>query len=76
MGSFASSLQTHCLGCHTPLSGEPCLVCHKGTPSHFDADLPPDHNPGMNCRQCHIPGGTRPPMPHVDNGSNCNDCHH
>lgn len=71
-GSFASSLQTHCLGCHTPLSGEPCLVCHKGTPSHFDADLPLDHNPGMNCRQCH---GAGVAFRHVDNGDTCVACH-
>jgi hypothetical protein len=76
-GSFGSPRDNHCLGCHQPLSAEGCVACHPGTPSHALAHpKPPDHNPAMNCRQCHIPGGVQPPMPHVDNGDNCNSCHH
>jgi hypothetical protein len=76
-GNFGSPRNTHCLGCHEPLRNEGCVACHSGTPSHALAKpKPPDHNAAMNCRQCHIPGGVQPPMPHVDNGSNCNSCHH
>lgn len=75
--SFGSPRNHHCLGCHEPLRNEGCVACHSGTPSHALAKpKPPDHNPAMNCRQCHIPGGVQPPMPHVDNGDNCNACHH
>jgi hypothetical protein len=28
--------------------------------------------PSMNCRLCH---GAGVPLPHVDNGSDCNSCH-
>jgi hypothetical protein len=56
-----------------PLQSNGCIVCHKGTPSHALATpLPPSHNPGMNCRQCH---GVDQPLPHVDNGANCTMCH-
>ncbi len=76
-GSFGSPRDNHCLGCHQPLSAEGCIACHPGTPSHALAHpKPPDHNPAMNCRMCHVPGGVQPPMPHVDNGDNCNGCHH
>jgi hypothetical protein len=76
-GQFGSPRNTHCLGCHEPLRNEGCSACHASTPSHALAKpKPPGHTPSMNCRQCHIPGGTQPPMPHVDNGQNCNDCHH
>lgn len=72
-GSFGGSRSTHCLGCHFPVSEQSCSVCHKGTPSHFMATpKPPDHNPAMNCRQCH---GAGEALPHVDDGSNCNFCH-
>ena len=63
----------HCLSCHIPLQGESCFVCHQGTPSHALATpKPPDHTPAMNCRMCH---GVGQPLPHVDNGDNCNLCH-
>lgn len=72
-GSWGSGPQTHCLSCHLPLQGEGCLVCHRSTPGHaLAAPQPPDHTPGMNCRQCH---GVTQPLPHVDNGDNCNICH-
>jgi len=75
-GNFGSPRNTHCLGCHQPLQNEGCSACHSGTPSHALAPpKPPGHSPAMNCRQCHVPGGTRPSMPHVDDGSNCNSCH-
>jgi len=76
-GNFGSPRNTHCLGCHQPLANEGCSACHSGTPSHaLAAPKPPGHTAAMNCRQCHIPGGVQPPMPHVDDGSNCNSCHH
>jgi hypothetical protein len=74
VGTWGAPLDTHCLSCHFPLQSETCVVCHKGTPSHQTATpLPPGHNPGMNCRQCH---GVTQPLPHVDNGSTCTTCHH
>jgi hypothetical protein len=72
-GSFAGSMQTHCLGCHLPVQQSECFTCHKGTPSHATAaPKPPDHSPGMNCRLCH---GVGQPLPHVDKGDDCNICH-
>jgi len=74
MGLWGSPKDTHCLSCHFPLSNNSCTVCHKGAPSHdMAAPMPPWHNAGMNCRQCH---GVTQPLPHVDNGSNCTMCHH
>lgn len=72
-GAFAGSLQTHCLNCHLPVEDTECFTCHKGTPSHaLAAPKPVDHTAGMNCRQCH---GMGQPLPHVDNGDDCNACH-
>lgn len=77
VGMFGSPLNNHCITCHEPLQSEGCAACHSGTPSHALAQpKPAGHTPAMNCRQCHLPGGTLPPMPHVDDGSNCNRCHH
>lgn len=76
-GNFGSPRNMHCLSCHEPLQGEGCSACHSGAPSHALAPpKPPGHTPAMDCRQCHVPGGVQPPMPHVDDGSNCNRCHH
>lgn len=76
VGTFGAPRDSHCLTCHEPLSGENCSTCHASAPSHSLATpKPASHNPAMNCRQCHLPGGTLPPMPHVDDGSNCNRCH-
>jgi hypothetical protein len=72
VGNFGAPMDRHCLTCHFPLRGETCGVCHPGTPSHDRASLPPDHNPGMNCRMCH---GNGQPLPHVDNGMSCTICH-
>jgi len=71
---WGSPLDRHCLTCHTPItSQESCSVCHKGTPSHaLAAPMPPDHVPGMNCRQCH---GLSAPLPHPDKGDSCEACH-
>mgnify|MGYP003581543783 CR=1 FL=1 len=33
----------------------------------------PPHNAAMDCRACH---GVSAPLPHVDNGDDCNTCHH
>jgi hypothetical protein len=72
-GSWGGTLSNHCLSCHFPLRREGCVTCHKGTPSHALAPpKPPDHFAGMDCRQCH---GLSAPLPHVDNGSDCNICH-
>ena len=72
-GSFGGSQSNHCIGCHLPLQANECFTCHKGTPSHDEAPAkPPDHNAGMNCRQCH---GMGQPLPHADNGADCNMCH-
>lgn len=76
VGQFGSPRNNHCLTCHEPLAGEGCSTCHASAPSHALATpKPPSHTPAMNCRQCHLPGGTQPPMPHADDGSNCNRCH-
>lgn len=72
-GNWGGTQSVHCLGCHFPLSGESCSVCHKGAPSHLEAAPKPDwHTPAMNCRQCH---GAGQPLPHVDKGDDCNACH-
>jgi c(7)-type cytochrome triheme protein len=72
--SFGAPQSRHCLFCHDPLRSQSCSTCHAGTPSHEMATpLPPDHNPGMNCRMCH---GQGQPLPHVDNGQSCVTCHH
>ena len=72
-GSFGSPVNTHCYSCHLPLQDNGCVVCHLGTPSHLlAAPKPPDHFPGMDCRQCH---GVQVQLPHVDNGDDCNICH-
>lgn len=73
VGSWGSPRDRHCMACHEPLRANSCGVCHASTPSHdFATPLPPDHLPGMNCRQCH---GNGQPLPHVDNGQVCTECH-
>lgn len=72
-GSFGGTTSNHCVGCHLPVQNTECFTCHKSTPSHdLATPKPPDHNAGMNCRQCH---GFGQPLPHADNGSDCNQCH-
>jgi hypothetical protein len=72
-GSFGAPKSTHCFSCHVPLQQTSCFTCHKSAPSHFDAaPKPPDHSPGLNCRQCH---GVDVALPHVDGGQDCNICH-
>jgi hypothetical protein len=77
-GGFGAPKDTHCAGCHLPLSpGESggCGVCHNGTPSHRAAPRMPEeppHRPDLQCRQCH----NHPPnLRHFDNGTNCLQCH-
>lgn len=71
--SFGAPLDRHCTSCHFPLRDETCSTCHVATPSHALATpKPPTHNSGMNCRMCH---GNGQPLPHVDNGDDCNYCH-
>lgn len=73
VGPWAGTQSTHCYSCHLPLQDNGCVACHKETPGHLKAHpKPPDHYPGQNCRQCH---GSFAPLPHVDNGSDCNACH-
>jgi hypothetical protein len=74
-GSWGQPLDRHCLTCHEPLRFEDnCQTCHKSTPSHALATpMPSWHLPAMNCRQCH---GNGQPLPHVDNGTTCIQCHH
>lgn len=76
-GGGSSSMQTHCVSCHFPVSTTDCYTCHKSTPSHNDATpLPGNHNPGMNCRMCHIaPGSVQPALNHIDKGDTCTTCH-
>ena len=75
VGAWGQPMDTHCLTCHIPVQGETCAVCHKGTPSHLQAapkPAVPPHNASMDCRSCH---GVTAPLPHVDNGDDCNFCH-
>jgi hypothetical protein len=71
--SWGGTKSTHCVSCHAGATTS-CATCHPaGTPSHALATpLPTTHTPAMNCRQCH---GAGQPLPHVDNGGNCVDCH-
>jgi hypothetical protein len=65
----------HCLGCHQGPAEGGCKTCHPGTPSHAMATPMPSspvHSPALNCRQCH---GMGQALPHVDNGSECTQCH-
>ncbi|MCY3001581.1 MAG: cytochrome c3 family protein [Planctomycetota bacterium] len=72
-GNWGGTTSRHCTGCHFPIEGEGCSVCHNGTPSHqLATPKPADHTAGMNCRMCH---GAGQPLPHVDNGDSCNLCH-
>ncbi len=72
--SFGGTRSRHCVSCHLPVAAEPsCSVCHSGTPSHaLAAPKPPNHEPGLNCRQCHGAGAR---LPHFDKGDDCNICH-
>lgn len=72
-GAWGSPMSTHCLVCHQPLNAEGCVACHATATSHLAAPpMPPDHRPGLNCRQCH---GASLPLQHVDNGDDCTSCH-
>jgi len=66
----------HCVGCHLPLKGNSCAVCHKGTPSHNAAPVLPANSvhkkaTSSDCRTCHF--GLK--MRHLDNGDDCLLCH-
>ncbi|MEO6711285.1 MAG: hypothetical protein ABI054_08675, partial [Planctomycetota bacterium] len=72
-GMWGSPKDSHCVTCHFPLTDNGCIACHKDTPSHALATpMPPWHDLGMNCRQCH---GVTQPLNHVDDGSTCVMCH-
>ncbi len=73
-GSWGAPRATHCFECHDEAQeGRGCFLCHDGTLSHDAAPSPPSwHVSGMNCRMCH---GQGQPLPHVDNGANCEGCH-
>jgi hypothetical protein len=72
-GSWGAPRDTHCVGCHLPLTAnEPggCATCHMGTPSHETAPKKPSwHRPDFQCALCHQR------VPHVTNGTDCNTCH-
>lgn len=73
VGAWGGERARHCLACHEPLRASSCGACHSGTPGHEQATpLPSTHLPGMNCRMCH---GNGQPLPHVDNGQVCTECH-
>lgn len=73
-GTWGAPRDVHCLGCHFPLRAEGCAACHLTTPSHDLAPPKPSwHDPGFDCRSCHVPGGGL--LRHVDDGTNCNLCH-
>jgi hypothetical protein len=72
-GTWGGTRSTHCFSCHFPLRAEGCFTCHKDANSHqLATPLPANHFPGMDCRQCH---GLTAPLPHVDNGTDCEACH-
>ena len=76
---WATGPSLHCAQCHFPIASETsCRVCHFQEPTHSTApDQPPWHTPGMNCRLCHTPAGSgAPPLRHIDNGTQCEKCHH
>ncbi|MCA8941599.1 MAG: cytochrome c3 family protein [Planctomycetes bacterium] len=70
---FGGATARHCTQCHFPLQDNGCATCHRSTPSHdLATPLPPGHNAGANCRQCH---GLSEPLPHPDGGHLCITCH-
>jgi c(7)-type cytochrome triheme protein len=74
VGNWGAPRDNHCLVCHQPLGQEGCVACHANANSHqLAAPKPSDHYPGMDCRACH---GLSQALPHVDNGDDCNSCHH
>ncbi len=76
VAGWGAPRDTHCFGCHFPLREEGCVACHSRAYSHDSAPPKPDdpfHVRGQNCRQCH---GLSAPLVHVDNGDDCNACHH
>ena len=78
-GQFASGRHNHCCQCHYPITQtQSCWVCHKSNPTHPTAPpMPPGHNAGWTCRNCHnsVGGGGAPPLRHCDNGQACQSCH-
>jgi len=70
VGAWGGTRSNHCYSCHGLARGEGCGMCHRGAPSHGAAEPKPSwHSAGMNCRSCHYP------VPHADNGMDCNACH-
>ena len=78
-GQWAYCRNTHCAGCHVPITAsQGCYVCHRTNPTHPTAPpQPPGHNPAWNCRGCHnaVGGGGAKPLKHYDNGQACQSCH-
>jgi hypothetical protein len=70
VGAWGAPRDNHCYSCHGLARGQGCGMCHRGAPGHLEAEPKPSwHNAGMNCRSCHYP------VPHADNGMDCNACH-
>jgi hypothetical protein len=78
-GQWATSRNTHCAGCHFPITdSQGCYVCHRTNPTHPTAPSPPPgHSLAWDCRTCHnaAGGGGAKPLKHYDNGQACQSCH-
>jgi hypothetical protein len=70
VGGWGAPRDNHCYSCHGLARSQGCAMCHRGAPGHLEAPPKPSwHSIGMNCRSCHFP------LPHADNGMDCNACH-
>ena len=73
-GSFGAPRNTHCRSCHLPLRRTRCRTCHVDAESHEFAPSRPGNmahrtTDSGRCRACHLP------MPHLDSGDRCTECH-
>ena len=74
-GQWGTGQQSHCAGCHEPLTATGCFTCHKNTLGHLSATpLPGDQvhrtsSDPAGCESCH------PVLPHFDSGGRCRSCH-
>lgn len=74
-GNFARGQQSHCLGCHEPLSSTGCFTCHKSTLGHLGHTPKPldakhlGASDPVDCESCHLV------LPHLNDGGRCGRCH-